>query len=189
METQDRDTTPDYVMGVAMQLCAKHGWRSLRMAEIADAAEMDEAALRAVFADKNALLHYFYDSLEPDAIELVPEDSVRDRLFALMMERLDLATPFRPALVKMHHEGMPKVALCRGKNWIETLPKAVGATEGIGLKTLQTAALGTIWMMVMPVWFEDDSPDLARTMATLDQQLENAESLWQMLRPYIARYS
>ena len=180
------DTTPDYIIGTAMRLCAERGWRSLRMADIAEAAKMTEAELRSVFADKTTLLQYFYDGLEPDTMELVPEDSVRDRLFAVMMERLDLATPYREAMIKMHHEGMPKVALCRTKSWLGTLPKAVGATEGMGLKTLQTMALGAIWMMVIPVWFEDDTPDLARTMATLDQQLSNAESLWQMLQPYIA---
>ena len=56
------DTTPDYIVGVAMRLCAERGWRSLRMADIAHAAELDEASLRDVFADKTALLrwHHFH---------------------------------------------------------------------------------------------------------------------------------
>ncbi len=181
------DTTPHHIIGAAMRLCAERGWRSLRMADIAESAEIDEAELRAVFTDKTALLRRFYDSLETNDSEFTPEDSVRDRLFALMMERLDLATPYREAIIKMHHEGMPKVALCRTKTWLGKLPKAAGATEGVGLKTLHTMALGAIWLMVIPVWFEDDTPDLARTMATLDQQLSNAESLWQMLQPYMPK--
>ena len=179
------NTTPDYIIHAAMNLCAERGWRSLRMADIAAESDISEAELRAVFADKKTLLHHFYDGLETDEIELAPEDSVRDRLFAVMMERLDLATPFRPALLKMHQEGLPKVALCRGKSWIETLPKAVGATEGFGLKPLQTLALGVVWMTVLAVWLKDDTPDLAQTMAALDQQLSHAESLWQTLQPYI----
>ena len=181
------DTTPHHIMGAAMGLCAERGWRSLRMADIAVAAEIDEIQVREIFADKAALLHFFYDSLETDDIEHAPEDSVRDRLFALMMERLDLATPYRAAIIKMHHEGMPKIALCRTKNWLGKLPKAVGTTEGKGLATLQTMALSAVWMMVIPVWFEDVSEDLARTMATLDEQLGNIESLWKMFYPYIPK--
>ena len=182
-------TTPDHIIAATMRLCAERGWRSLRMADIAAEADISASELRTVFADKNALLHYFYDGLETDEIELVPEDSVRDRLFALMMERLDLATPHRAAIMKMHQEGMPKVALCRIKGWLGKLPKAAGTRGGSTIKTLHTMALGASWMSVIPVWFADDTPDLAQTMARLDQQLGDAESLWQTLQPYIARYS
>lgn len=182
------ETMPHHIMDSAMLLCAERGWRSLRMADIAAKANVDETEVRTIFADKNALLRFFYDSLETNDIEHAPEDSVRDRLFALMMERLDLATPHRAAIIKMHHEGMPKVALCRAKKWLGKLPKSVGATEGSGLATLQTMALSAVWLMVIPVWFEDDSEDLARTMATLDEQLGNVESVWELVRAYLPKF-
>ena len=188
------DTTtpdPDVIVAAALDLCAKSGWRTLRMSEIAASARISEENLRAVFRNKTAILGHFHDRLEQQSLALakdMTEETVHDRLFAMMMERLALAAPHRDAIQKMLHEGLPKHVLCRNKHWLNKLLKSAGATQGAGLGHLQTLALGAIWTMVMPVWFKDDSHDLAQTMAMLDGQLGLAENLWQTLQSLAPKF-
>jgi len=41
---------------------------------------------------------------------------------------------------------------------------------------LRSKGLLAIWLATLKVWLEDDSPDLAPTMAALDRNLRRAES-------------
>ena len=47
---------------------------------------------------------------------------------------------------------------------------------------VRTKGLAAIYLAVMPVWLNDDSEDMAATMATLDKRLGQAESLLVLCR-------
>lgn len=63
--------------------------------------------------------------------------------------------------------------LCRSMTW---MMEAAGI-ETLGLRgALKVAGLTGVYLKVLKTWTEDDSPDLAKTMAALDKDLGRAES-------------
>ena len=176
MNGTDIDDT--VVIRAAMDLCATQGWRSLSIEQIAQQADIPLDLLQTRFACKDDILNALFDQLDRSLMVVndMPDESVRDKLFAMMMERLDLAAPYRPALTRMRKEGLPRRTLCRSQQWLEQL--LIKADTPARWRPIHGMALGAIWLMVLPTWFQDDSQDLAKTMAALDTQLGHAEHLW-----------
>lgn len=179
------------IVRVALELCAERGWRRLRMKNIAEMVGISTEELKDIFAEKRDILEAFYDDLDQQSLAVgvdMDEETVRDRLFAMMMERLDCASPHREAVRKMLAEGMPKQALCRSKRWLGKVLKQAGASQGSPAAPLQQLALMAVWAMVMPVWLQDRSQDLSRTMAALDGHLGHAETAWQSVRDFLPKF-
>ena len=104
----------------------------------------------------------------------------RDRLFEVLMHRFDLLAPYKAGLRGLAHEAR------RGR--VDVLPLACRLPrslrwmlEGAGIATggfrgaARVKVLGLAYLATLRVWLEDDSPDLARTMASLDRALRRAE--------------
>src|SRR5579859_6325698 len=107
-------------------------------------------------------------------------DKPRDRLFDIIMERLDALLPFRDGIRRIARElpfdppsGLVLAgALPRSAAWM-----FAGARIPIDgpLMPIKVAALGALYLSVLRTWLKDDSQDLAKTMAALDRQLDRAE--------------
>jgi hypothetical protein len=111
-----------------------------------------------------------------------PEEAPRDRLFDVLMRRFDAlqarragtvailrALPFDPASVARL---LPRLA--RSLVWM--LESAGVSTIGLP-GALRVKALGVVYLYALRAWVDDDTPDMARTMAALDRALRNAERL------------
>ena len=93
---------PDRVIDAALALAAERGWRGLTLGDIAKAAKLPLAQVYPVYSSKAAILRGFTRRIdvevlageEPDA----GEGSARDRLFEVLMRRLDSLKPHREAL-------------------------------------------------------------------------------------------
>ena len=99
------------------------------------------------------------------------------------MQRFDALAPFKPglrALARGDGRADPLVWLASGCN----LDRAMGwLREAIGLRphglraAVAKRALGLAYLRTVRVWLDDDSADLARTMAELDRNLRRIEGL------------
>jgi AcrR family transcriptional regulator len=174
----------DRIIDAALALVATEGWRQVSLAAIATAAGLPILQVYRIFRSKQAILAALYrrvDAIvlaEPPAAEA--DERPRDRLFDLLMRRFDALQPYKPALDVLRRElpHDPPTALCAGVSLLRSMRWMLEAADiptsgvrGAAAVKLATAA----YLSAMRVWQRDDSPDLARTMASLDARLRRIE--------------
>lgn len=168
----------------AMDLYAERGYRSVRLTDIATHAACDIGDLRRCFDDKTAILARFLTDIDAavlgDDPEFGEEESVRDRLFDLLMRRFDALKPYRAALISVRRDlrGDPPAILSLAPQGLRALGwylEAAGESADGLSGTLRIKGLAAIWLHCLNVWFEDESEDLSKTMAQLDKSLARAE--------------
>jgi AcrR family transcriptional regulator len=174
----------DRIIDATLERIAVEGWRRLSLAAIAAAAELPVLRAYRAFPSKAAILAAFYRRIDeavladPPAPE--PDERPRDRLFDLMMRRFDALQQYKPAVAVLRRElpGDPLSALCLGARLLRSLRwmlEAAGiATDGVA-GALRVKLAAAAYLSAMRVWLGDESPDLGRTMATLDARLRRIE--------------
>ncbi|HYC05996.1 MAG TPA: TetR/AcrR family transcriptional regulator [Azospirillaceae bacterium] len=184
-----KQEAPDPIRA-ALDLAAERGWRDIGMADIAGRVGLSLNELRRQYPSKGALLDGLARRVDEAVLAGGPADAderPRDRLFDVMMRRFDALVPYR--------EGLRAVARDVGADPLSALGTARQLRRSMDWM-LETARVGSsgLWGMaqarglllvhlsVLRVWFEDDSPDLARTMAALDARLRQAEELSNSVR-------
>ncbi|MBT3331630.1 MAG: TetR family transcriptional regulator, partial [Rhodospirillaceae bacterium] len=86
------------VIGAAMKLAGVQGWRDTTMADIAETAGLSLVELRNMYGSKTAILAGLIR--QTDDIVLagsgadMADEPVRDRLFDVIMRRLDALAPY-----------------------------------------------------------------------------------------------
>lgn len=171
------------VVAAALDLAAAHGWRDVSLADIAAAANAPMAALYDRFPSKAAILDAMQRQTDvalasgpaPD-----PSERARDRVFDVVMRRLEILAPRRAGLRAVWRDlGRDPLAvlasgpaLARSLAWmLETAGLDTAGLAGMA----RVKALGAVYLATLPVWLDDDGPDLARTMARLDRGLRRVD--------------
>lgn len=173
-------------LDAAMSEAAEIGWDRVTMRAVASRADLPVSALFSSFEDKDDILAFLGRVVDEAALDNVPEDnadfSVRDCLFDLLMDRYDALNNYRGGVCAVldSFKGDPKQAviacpyLCRSMN----LMLEAAHVETSGLRGVaKVAGLTGLYLKVLRVWKNDDSPDLSKTMAALDKALGRAEGL------------
>ena len=172
------------IIDAALDLAAVEGWSGLPMTRIAEAAGVTLAELHAAFPSKSCLLDAFIRRIDSQVLAGGPadaEDTVRDRLFEVLMRRFDALAPRKAAVAAILRDivdptvglvGLP--ALARSMAW--TLEAAGLSPAGLG-GLVRVQGLMVVYSDAVRVWLRDDTPDMAKTMAALDKGLRRAERL------------
>ena len=174
----------DRIIDAALALVATEGWRQVSLAAIAAAAGLPILQVYRIFRSKQAILAALYRQVdaivlaEPPAAEA--DERPRDRLFDLLMRRFDALQPYKPALDVLRRElpRDPPTALCAGVSLLRSMRWMLEAADipTSGMRGAVAVKLATAaYLSAMRVWQRDDSPDLARTMASLDARLRRIE--------------
>ena len=176
----------------ALNLASEQGWRRLGMAEIAAAAGLSLEETYAIARSKRGIVAAFRRQLDEAMLAggMVSGDSPRDRLFDVLMRRLEAMRPYRAGLRVILRDSVGSAALLgilpgllRSMGWALTaaaLP-AAGCRGRIARKLL-----AALYVSVLPTFFRDDSRDLGTTMATLDRRLNQIEGVFSTLRPVVS---
>ena len=172
----------DRLVEAALRLAERQGWRRTGMAEIAAEAALPLDAAYAAAPSKLALLARFHRRIDRAALAGTSDagEPPRDRLFDALMRRFDALQPHRAALRAMLRDsiGDPAAlfaapALLLSMGWM--LERA-GVSAAGWRGRLRAHLLAGLYLSVFPVFLEDDSADLAKTMAALDRRLRAVES-------------
>jgi AcrR family transcriptional regulator len=170
----------------AMDIAAERGWNNVNFTAIADRTGLSLAELRREFACKTDILKAFQAEVDAEALSKIKpatsDQTVRDRLFDIIMTRFEIMQPYKPAL------GRISASLCcrPGEAALlvpSTLDSQYWMLEGAGAKLqgpgagLRVAGLATLYAKIFRVWLDDATPGLDRTMATLDRKLRRGEEL------------
>ena len=179
------------IIDAAMSLAAERGWRDLALPDIAAAAGLSLAQVYPVYRSKAEILEGL--SRQVDAAVVAEHDSggaeetARDRLFDVLMCRFDALQPYK--------DGLANILLDQGREPVGLLCGAASLRRSMALM-LELAGLSTdglrgavrikglmgLYLATLRVWLRDDSPDLAKTMASLDGYLRRIEGWVGMLR-------
>jgi AcrR family transcriptional regulator len=177
------DDAESRLVDAALRLAAGQGWRATSLAAIAAEAGLPLDQAYAACPSKHAILAAFQRRIDRAALAgPAPESdaSARDRLFDILMRRFDALQPHRPALRAILRDSLGDPAtlfaapgLLRSMRW---MLEASGVSTAGWRGRLRVHALAGLYLAVLRVFLEDDSPDLARTMAALDRRLRRGES-------------
>ncbi len=166
-----------------MRLTAERGWEGIELTEIAGEAGLDLVALRGLFPSKGAMLGGFARMIDDEILKQPADDMsaepLRERLFDIMMRRLDALMPYKGALVRLlpairrnplELAAMNGVAL---NSWRYMLASAsIPTADALGQVRLQGAVL--VFSKVLDTWVKEEDPTMPRTMAVLDRELDKA---------------
>lgn len=167
----------------AFALAERKPWHEITMAAIAQQSGLSIAAImRNVASSKAAILRDFSRDID-GAMLLVfekypPEGEAHDRLFDVIIKRLEIMQPYRPVIgsVLKRRIGDPgeaavmlqSVAITVG--WIAAAAKV---EEEPAWQSLGRVGLGRAYIKAVTAWVGDDDPGLSRTMAALDRALRD----------------
>lgn len=166
-----------------MRLAASRRWSEIELGDIAAEARLPLATLRGLFPSKLAMLGGFIRQIDDIVLAGASDDlagePARERMFDLVMRRLDAMSPYRQALRRiapaLRSDPLAMAALNRAaiNSWRYLLASAGIPTEdALGPVRLQGAVL--LAARVTETWLDDDEPELSPTMARLDRELKTA---------------
>jgi hypothetical protein len=169
----------------ALTLAASTPWRDVTLAKLADAANRPASDLYASSLGEavDCVEEAFDRAIADDLVSLDPGQSVRDRLFDLIMRRFEAMEPHRTAVLAMEHglDRDPTLMAAahqrhvRCARWV----LALAGLEADGMTGQARAqGLGVIIGQARAAWRGDDAGDFAKTMASLDKNLRRAEEMF-----------
>lgn len=180
----------------ALTLAASRGWTRVGLRDIAEAAEVSLAELRAEFSSKNAIVAAYAADIDRAVLAARdPEMAGRpatERLFDVLMKRFDLLGAHKDGVgaIVRSAPSNPEGALCgsftmrRSMRWmLEAADLSSGGLRG----ELRVNALYALYLSMLRVWLHDDSDDMARTMAVLDRRLKRLDGLTRSLCRFAPR--
>jgi AcrR family transcriptional regulator len=167
-----------------MRLAAEQPWNDIEISDIAREAGLTLAELRDLFPSKGAVLGGLARIIDKTVLDGdsagLEDEPTRERLFDVLMRRLDAMTPYKPALRRIAYalRGEPLSMLALNGVMLNSHRYMLAAagidTEGpLGQLKLQGVVIA--FARVTQVWLDDDDPALARTMARLDKEIRNGE--------------
>jgi AcrR family transcriptional regulator len=178
--TSDRDK----IVAAFLELLAERPFEEIGFADIAARAGVSLAQLRGEFASTLAILAAHFKATDRAVLAAdfsdMQEEPPRERLFDVLMRRLETLAPHREAVRSLLRSARrnPPLALAinglatRSQQWMLSAA-GIEASGPRGL--LRAQGLAVLFASVLRIWVHDDDPGLARTMAALDRALARGQ--------------
>ena len=174
-----------------LDLVETQGWIDLSFAEIAEQAGVPIAEAHRIYSSKTAILLGLTRSIDErilNSLAMDPlEGSAKDRLFDIVMRRFDVLKADRNAYRRLMRQ-LPATPnafaalLCQLRRSLSLTLETAGISAS-GLKgALRLKGLLAIYAAGLRVFANDESEDLAKTMAEIDKRLGQAEKISEMLQ-------
>lgn len=167
----------------ALDLASRRDWNAISLRDIAKKTKIPLSQLHEHFDDRLDIIAAWGRVLDKKVLENAgtpdPDTAAKDRLFDVLMDRFDALNDNREGarsiILSLRRD--PKQAcialphLGRSMSWmLET-----AGIETTGWKgALKIAGVSAIYLRTLYVWCDDDSEDMAKTMAALDKNLSRA---------------
>lgn len=171
------------LIAAALSLAAERGWRRVTPAEAARRADLPLARTRMRFPGRPAILLRLGRLADQAALADPPrEGTVRDRLFYLLMQRIDVFQAHREGVLAVLRglPSEPATTLVLGLATRRSMRWMLGAAgvAAYGLRgELRVKGLVAIWLWAIRAWQGDETPDMSHTMAAVDAALRRVERL------------
>ena len=176
----------DKIIAALFALLAEKPIERIGLAEIAERAGVSLTELRGAFGSPLAIIAAHAKDTDRAVLAAdlsdMAEEPPRERLFDVMMRRLELLAPDREAIRSLLRSAgrNPPLALAlnaltvRSQKWMLAAAD-IPASGPRG--ALRAQGLALLYGSVLRTWVHDDDPGLARTMAALDRALGRGQRL------------
>ncbi|OYW50124.1 MAG: hypothetical protein B7Z30_18090 [Rhizobiales bacterium 12-68-15] len=170
-------TIRDACIRAFLDLLAQRPFERISLSDVAAHAGVALSEMRAEFSTPFDLLDGFMRQTDRQVLsEGTPEDGIdleepaRERLFEVLMRRLDALEPHRDAVASLARSARrdPRLALAlftgsvRAQRWM----LAAAGIDATGLEgDLRARGLAVLFTRLVEVWLKDEDPGLSRTMA------------------------
>ena len=174
------------IVDAMMKLAAERRFEDIAIREIAVEAGVSLADFRDAFPSKGATLAGFSRRIDRAVLATplgeLSNSSARDRLFDVLMRRLDAMAPYRAALrgISAWVRRDPTALLAMNQLTVNSMRFMLEAAEIESdgpAGAVKVQGLAFAWARVFAIWLEDAPPDFSKTMAALDRELTQGDRL------------
>lgn len=174
------------IIDALLELAGERSWEDITISDVAARANIPLSVFREYFPSKGAVLAAFSRRIDRIVLDGTTDElagePVKERLFDVLMRRLDALAPYKAGL-----EGIYE--------WARRDPLAAAALNGVAINSMRfmleaagvdsegpvgafkLQGLALAWSRILRIWFNDDDPGLAATMAALDRELTRGGAL------------
>ncbi|MEP3275989.1 MAG: TetR/AcrR family transcriptional regulator [Stappiaceae bacterium] len=172
------------ILTVYMEMVATEGTTDVDLRALSEQCGVKLSTLRGSYRNRLSLIEDFtamVDQIVLDGLdEFDAEETAKDRLFDILMARLDALAPYREAVAQISKEasGDPSLALSLNNKALTSMRWMLSAAgiEASGLKGgIKLQGLVVAYSRILRVWLDDKDAGLAKTMAALDRELNRGE--------------
>jgi AcrR family transcriptional regulator len=172
------------IIDALLTLLADQPIERIGLGDIATTAGVSLADLRGEFSSVLSILAAHMKEIDRQVLASdmsdMSEEPVRERLFDILMKRLEVHAPHKAAIRSLMRSSLrnPPLALAlnsfaaRSMSWMMT---AAGISTAGPRGIVRAQALTLFYARVVATWAEDEDPGLARTMSVLDRELARGQ--------------
>jgi AcrR family transcriptional regulator len=172
------------IIAALLALLAERPFEEIGFADIAGAAGVSLAQLRGEFSSTLAILAAHMKATDravlAEDLSDMAEEPARERLFDVLMRRLEALAPYREAVRSLLRSARrnPPLAVAlnglavRSQQWMLT---AAGINASGPRGMIRAQGLVMLFGSVLRTWTHDEDPGQARTMAALDRALARGQ--------------
>ncbi|WP_346910005.1 TetR family transcriptional regulator [uncultured Roseibium sp.] len=182
--------TRQKILKTFLDLLSQHSYEDVSLPLLAKTADVKLSALRECFSSKRALVEAFAEMIDTavldDRDEEMGDQPAHDRLFDILMIRLDHLAPYRDAVRSLGEAVRRDPALALEFNSIAVRSQRwMLIAAGIDLTGIKgrivTQGLAMAFGRVVETWLDETDEGLPKTMARLDEELNRGEAWMQRL--------
>jgi len=182
--------TKEKILKTFLELLSEHPYEDVSLPRIAETAKVKLSEMRAAYASKLKLVAAFAEKIDTEVLdgrdEELGDQPPRDRLFDVLMTRIDALGEHKEAVRALHEAARRDPALALDFNRLEVRSqKWMLIAAGIdvsGVKaTIVAQALSVAFARVVSVWLDEADEGMPRTMARLDRELDKGSSFMKRL--------
>jgi AcrR family transcriptional regulator len=173
------------IVEALMELASEQRFEDITIRDICKTAGVSLADFRDAFPSKGAVLAGFSRRIDRVVLaqdsEDLADESPRERLFDVLMRRLEAMGPYREGLREATAwlKRDPSSAFAINQvvmGSMRFMLEAAGIEiEGGAAGAIKLQGLAFAWARIVGIWLEDDDPGLSKTMAELDRELTRGE--------------
>jgi AcrR family transcriptional regulator len=172
------------IVDALLRLAAERKFEDISIRDVCAAANVTLADFRDAFPSKGAVLAGFSKRIDRAVLshgaDGLAAEAPRERLFDVLMRRLDAMAPYRDGLreIAAWLRRDPAAGLAMNQvsiNSMRFMLEAAGIDSEGAAGALKLQGLVLAWARVVAVWLDDSEPGLSRTMAALDRALTQGE--------------
>jgi AcrR family transcriptional regulator len=190
-------TDREKIVAAFLALLGEQPIENIGHADIAARAGVSLSVLRDEFGTKLRIFAAFIKAIDRKVLEGgdadMAEEPARERLFDVLMRRLEALSPYRPAIRSVMRSARrnPGLALAlnglavNSQQWMLTAAN-IAASGPKGMVRAQGLAM--LFAGVLRTFVDDDDDGLARTMAALDRALARGQR-WAGFLDDVCRYA
>jgi AcrR family transcriptional regulator len=174
----------DKIIAALLTLLADNRFETIGLADVAAQAGVSLAQLRGEFASTLAIVAAHIKATDRAVLAAdlsdMAEEPPRERLFDVLMRRLEALAPHRQAIRSLLRSARrnPPLALAlnrqavRSQQWMMTAA-GIGSSGPRGM--IRAQGLAMLFASVLRTWIDDEDQGQARTMAALDRALARGQ--------------